>query len=68
MNLIEIGDYIFDVEKILYVLKYTGQIDIYFAKNDKINLIGKDGDDFLEYLREHESARKLADVLKLQRA
>lgn len=63
MNLIEIGDYIFDVEKILYVLKYQDQIDIYFAKNDKINLLGKDGDAFLKYLRDHESARKLVDVL-----
>ena len=64
MKFIEAGDYVFDVEKILYVLKYQGQIDIYFSKNDKINLTGKDGDDFLKYLREQQAARKLQDILQ----
>lgn len=64
MNFIEVGDYIFDVEKILYVLKYKGQIDIYFAKNDKINLIGEDGEKFLKYLRDRQSAQKLSDILQ----
>lgn len=52
MTFIEVGTYVIDVEKILYVQLLTQtSIDIYFDKDVKIRITGQDSSDFLDYLR-----------------
>lgn len=53
MTFIEVGTFIFDVEKILYIhIVSQVSIDIYFADNVKIRITGQDTEDFLKYMRE----------------
>lgn len=53
MTFIEVGAYIFDVEKILYIQMVSlTAIDIYFADKVKIRITGQDTEDFLKFMRD----------------
>jgi hypothetical protein len=53
MTFVEVGTYIFDVEKILYIqIVSLASIDIYFTDNVKIRITGQDTEEFLKYMRE----------------
>lgn len=53
MTFIEVGAYIFDIEKILYIqIVSQASVDIYFADNVKIRITGQDTEEFLKFMRD----------------
>jgi hypothetical protein len=52
MTFVEVGTFIIDVEKIIYVhVVSILAVDIYFAGDVKLRITGPDTTDFLKFLR-----------------
>ncbi len=55
MTFLEVGVFIIDVEKIIYVqIVSVTAVDVYFAGEVKLRITGNDTKDFLEFLRGNE--------------
>ncbi len=55
MTFIEVGTFIIDVEKIIYVQVLSPvAVDVYFAGDVKVRIMGQDTKDFLNFLRGNE--------------
>ncbi len=55
MTFIEVGAYIIDVEKIIYVhVVSVTAVDVYFVGDVKLRITGPDTVDFLNFLRGSE--------------